>query len=133
MILKLIVSTLAQAKGQPDAEAPSIPIPQRVELLRLEALEARHSGQWKLSLQKQFFALILGLGELRDLEFRDAWTNRELLRLGSPSRSVHALLAPLVEELEPKEFGRAQVLAEDLDRLEALARQYFGELEGRQA
>ncbi len=102
-------------------------IAERVALLRAEAAEARARGDLKLALRKQFFALVLGLGGRGDLQFRDAWTNREVLARGRPSPEVDRLLFPLVTELEAKEFGRAPVSTADLDRLEALCANYLGD------
>ena len=128
-LVRLAVNKLGEHFGDRGAKGKSqIPVQQRVAQLRLDAREARLAGKLRLSLQKQFFALVLGLGERGDLEFRDAWTNRELLALGSPSNEVQNVLAPLLIELEPKEFGREAVQDHDLNRLEELARNYFGAL-----
>ncbi len=126
------IRVLRRAQGSAQEEAV-IPVRQRVALLREEAQRARLAGDWKLALRKQFFALVLGLGERGDLEFRDAWTNRELLALGSPARPIHAVLEPLLVELEPKEFGRMPVAVADLDRLEELLDEYFGAADGSSA
>jgi hypothetical protein len=129
LLVRLAMNKLGERFGtRTQAGQPLIPVHQRVAQLRLAAREARQAGNLRLALQKQFFALVLGLGERGDLEFRDAWTNRELLALGSPSREVQAVLAPLLVELEPKEFGREPVLEHDLNRLEELAANYFGVL-----
>lgn len=130
LVTRLVAHQWAERRRQAEREELELPVLERVALLRMEAQDARRAGQWKLALQKQFFALVLGLGERGDLEFRDAWTNRELLALGSPAPGVQRVLGPLLEELEPKEFGRVEVQAEDLDRLEALASEYFGALGG---
>ena len=74
-------------------------------------------------------ALVLGLGSRGDLEFRDAWTYRELLARGRPSPEANGVLGPLVEELEAKEFGHASIALDDLDRLEGLCRRYLGALQ----
>ena len=130
LIMRYVITLLVERYGVArDGTENVVPVHERVAALRLAALQARRDGDWQVSLQKQFFALVLGLGQRGDLEFRDAWTNRELLALGSPTHSVQAVLKPLLEELEPKEFGRASVESHDLDRLEALAVDYFGALE----
>jgi len=131
LVLRLVAHQVAQRRKRAEGGELDIPVFERVALLRLEAQAARRAGHWKLALQKQFFALVLGLGERGDLEFRDAWTNRELLKLGSPAPEVLRVLSPLLEELEPKEFGRVEVEARDLDRLEELAGEYFGALRGQ--
>ena len=107
------------------AQGPSVA--ERVAALRREALEARERGDLRLALRKHFFALVLGLGSRGDLEFRDAWTNRELVARGKPSPAVEAILGPLVRELEGKEYGHEPVGPGDLDRLEALCRKYLGQ------
>ena len=108
-------------------EAHSGPsVASRLAQLRREAREARTAGDLRLALRKQFFALVLGLGTRGDLEFRAAWTNRELLRRGRPSPEIAALLEPLVVEFERKEFGNEPVDERDLDRLEALYVEHLG-------
>ena len=102
-------------------------IAERVALLRAEAAQARARGELRLALRKQFFALVLGLGGRGDLQFRDAWTNREVLARGDPSAEVDTLLTPLVVELEAKEFGHESVSTADLDRLESLCARYLGD------
>jgi hypothetical protein len=106
-------------------EGPSVA--ERVARLRREASAARAAGDLRLALRKQLFALVLGLGGRGDLEYRDAWTNRELVDRGKPSPDVRGLLSPLVLELEAKEFGRVPVLPGDVDRLEGLCARYLGE------
>ncbi len=92
----------------------------RVRALAAQAAAARERGELRLALRLALHALLLALGGRGDLELNAAWTNRELLRRGMPSRAVLELLEPLVRELEPKEFGRAEVAAADVERLEAL-------------
>lgn len=92
----------------------------RVRGLAEAARAARTAGDLRLALRLLFQALLLALGGRGDLELRAAWTQRELLRRGRPSREARALLEPLVRELEPKEFGRAAVEARDVERLERL-------------
>ena len=104
-------------------------IPERVARLRREAAAARKEGDLRLALRKNLFALILGLGGRGELEYRDAWTNRELLFRGKPAPKMRELLTAVVTELEAKEFGHEQVLARDVDRLEGLCELYLGALE----
>ena len=103
-------------------------VEERVRELRQRAAAARRAGEARLALRLSFFALVLGLGGRGDLAYRDAWTNRELLRRGQPSRAIRELLTPLVEELEAKDFGRERATEGDLDRLEALCESYLGPL-----
>ncbi len=114
----------ARGLGLEGSGGPSVE--ERVRQLLEEAREARARGEARLALRKFLFALVLGLGRRGDLEFRDAWTYRELLARGNPSAEVEQLLTPLVLELEAKEFGRVPVADPDLDRLERLCRHHLG-------
>lgn len=92
----------------------------RLAELAAAARAARARGELRLALRLHLHALLVALGGRGDLELNAAWTNRELLRRGKPSREARLLLEPLVRELEPKEFGRAPVDAADVERLAAL-------------
>jgi hypothetical protein len=106
---------------RPAAPPPDLPGgAERLRELAQAARAARAAGDLRLALRHLFHALLVALGGRGDLELRPAWTNRELLRHGRASGAVRALLSPLVRELEPKEFGRAEVREEDVARLEAL-------------
>ena len=107
------------------ALAAGLGLEERLRRLRAEAAAARAAGDLRLALRTNLFALVLGLGRTGDLVYRDAWTNRELLARGKPSKAVRALLEPLVRELEPKEFGSGDVLPSDVDRLEALVEEHL--------
>lgn len=102
------------------------------ELLE-RARAARAAGDRQLALRLFLWALIVGLAQRGDLAFNPAWTNRELLRRGRPEPRALALLAELIDELEPKEYGRAPIEEPDLDRLAGLAANQFAALaaEGR--
>ncbi len=117
--------------GQDGAGGPTIA--QRVRELRRQARAARERGERRVALRKLLFALVLGLGERGDLQYRDAWTNRELLRRGRPAPEVERFLAPLVVELEAKEFGREAATEADLDRLESICDRALGAAEGAAA
>lgn len=80
-------------------------IASRVEALRARAREAEAAGDWIEALRLDFFALVIGLGERGDLDYRDAWTNRELLERGMPSRKVEHSLRPVVHRLDAHSFG----------------------------
>jgi hypothetical protein len=92
----------------------------RLTELAAAAREARARGDLRAALRHALHALLVALGGRGDLMLEPAWTNRELVSRGRPSRAARELLEPLVRELEPKEFGRAEVAAADLERLEAL-------------
>lgn len=77
----------------------------RVEELRARARAAEAAGNWIEALRLDFFALVIGLGERGDLDYRDAWTNRELLERGFPSQQVECSLRPIVRRLDAHSFG----------------------------
>ncbi len=106
------------------------PIPRRAQELRLRARSARAQGDLSLALRLTFFALVVGLGRRGDLDYRDAWTNRELLARGHPAADVSSLLGPLVDELDRKMFGSGETTEADVDRLEALCTRWLGSREG---
>ena len=98
----------------------------RVGSLRAEAEQARRGGDLRLALRLSLFALFVGLGRRGDLDYRDAWTGRELLERGKPDPEVFSLLAPLVTELDAKLFGRQPATPEDVERMERLCDQWLG-------
>lgn len=129
----LAAGRIRRRKLRDAAERGGPTVGQRVELLRREAADARAGGDLRLALRKNLFALVLGLGSRGDLDYRDAWTNRELLFRGRPAPKMRDMLASVVTELEPKEFGREPVLDQDVDHIEELCRRYLGALEERAA
>ena len=98
----------------------------RAAELRAEADRARGSGDLARALRLYLFALVVGLGRRGELEYRDAWTNRELLERGQPSAEVRAELGPLVRELDRKLFGGEPSTAEDVEHLAALCERFLG-------
>lgn len=101
---------------------------ERVKDLLERARAARARGELADALRFTFWALVVGLSERGDLEYRDAWTNRELVERGKPRPDVARVLAPLVPDLDAKSFGHVPALASDVDRLEALCREHLGGL-----
>jgi hypothetical protein len=101
-------------------EKPEPTRQERVADLRARANAARSAGQNLLALRLYFTALVVGLGEAGDLEYRDAWTNRELLERGRPKPAVETALAPLLEDLDRKSFGGALATASDVDAMAQL-------------
>jgi hypothetical protein len=101
-------------------------VQRRIDDLRARAQAARAAGDLVLALRLQFAALVIALGTRGDLDYRDAWTNRELFERGRPSEPVAALLAPLVEELDRKGFGGAPASEEDVETIERLSRHLLG-------
>lgn len=102
------------------AEDPKIERARRVAGLRERARAADARGEHLLALRLEYTALVVGLGERGDLEYRDAYTNRELLERGKPGRDAEAILRPLVPELDEKSFGGGAATRDDYARLSAL-------------
>jgi hypothetical protein len=98
----------------------------RVADLRRNARSARTAGNYVLSLRLYFTALVVGLGEKGDLEYRDAWTNRELLERGEPREQVERKLAPLVRDLDAWSFGGVPALEADVDRMSHVVDELLG-------
>lgn len=122
LIVLAVVRRLRRARA---TVAPGAAVHERVAELRRLAAEARARGDVALALRYLLFALVLGLGQRGDLQYRDAWTNRELIERGRPTERVRALLMPLVLELEAKEFGRAPVEPADVERLAGLCERWL--------
>ena len=101
-------------------------VQRRIDDLRARAQAARAAGDLVLALRLHFAALVIALGTRGDLDYRDAWPNRELFERGRPSEPVAALLAPLVEELDRKGFGGAPASEEDVETFERLSRHLLG-------
>lgn len=106
--------------GSPAPEDPRAARARRVAELRSQARAADERGDHVLALRLEFTALVVGLGERGDLEYRDAYTNRELLERGRPGREAQGLLAPIVPELDRKSFGGESATHADFVRLAAL-------------
>jgi hypothetical protein len=98
----------------------------RVGELRRLARSARTAGNHVLALRLYFTALVVGLGEKGDLEYRDAWTNRELLERGEPSERVERKLSPLVRGLDEKSFGGAPAHDDDVDAMSRVVDELLG-------
>jgi hypothetical protein len=92
----------------------------RVGELLERARAASAAGELALALRLYFSALVIGLGERGDLEYRDSWTNRELLERGRPAPAALSLLKPLVPGLDRKSFGHEPTSPADVEALESL-------------
>lgn len=90
------------------------------------ARDARQHGDLAAALRCFFTALVVGLSEQGRLEYRDTWTYRELLERGAPRGDVRGVLAPLVPRLDAVSFGRATPELDEVERLDALCRQWLG-------
>lgn len=95
-------------------------VERRVEALRRLAREAEEAADWTRALRLHFFAAVVGLGERGDLDYRDAWTNRELLERGDPSAQVRGTLSPLMQELDERSFGLRPTEAVDVRRFSSI-------------
>jgi hypothetical protein len=74
----------------------------------------------------EFTALVVGLGQRGDLEYREAFTNRELLERGRPGAEAERMLRPLVPELDRKSFGGEPAAPGDVARIAALCDRWLG-------
>ena len=113
------------AAAEAAAVQPEEGVGDRLAELRRRALQAREQGDLALALRLHFFALLVGLGRRGGLEYRDAWTARELLARGRPTAEVAETLAPLVREIDERTFGRTPVVPADVDALEALGARWL--------
>ncbi len=93
----------------------------RVEELRERARAAEARGDLALALRLEFFAIVVALGEHGELEFRPAWTNRELCARGKPAPALAERLLGVLDELDPRTWGAQPARPADLARLRALA------------
>jgi hypothetical protein len=125
LLIARSVRSRARAAGDRPGEDPEARRARVRELLE-RAAGARAAGELRLALRLTLWALVVGLSEQRELEYRDAWTNRELLERGRPSPAVAAELGPLQDELDRKLFGGGEVGDADLERLEGLCRRWLG-------
>lgn len=117
---------MRRARGAVPTEARDLARARRVDALRREARAAEGRGDGIEALRLYFFALVVGLGERGDLEYRDAWTNRELLERGDPSPRVEQQLAPLVAALDAHSFGRVPAGERDVRRFSDLCARWLG-------
>jgi len=117
------------APGRSGSSAPGMR--ERVSRLVSEARSARAAGDLRRSLRLFCSALVVGLGASGDVSYREAWTNRELLRRGQPKAAARRLLEELVRELEGKEYGREEITAADLEHLEELCAVHLEGVGGR--
>lgn len=129
LVVWAVVRTVRFRREHEVAAAAATPVEsraRRVARLRAEARAANQRGEHVLALRLEFTALVCGLGERGDLEYRDAFTNRELLERGRPGREAEALLRPLVPELDRKSFGGEPASHADFVRLSALCDRLVG-------
>lgn len=119
--LGLVVARTLGSRRRPARRGEPASGPSPLEVARelfARARAERAQGRSREALRSFLHALVLTLGGRGVLEFRPAWTLRELIARGSPAEEARALLDELVLEFEPKDFGDAPIREEDLDRLE---------------
>lgn len=130
LVMVMVRGRAGRWRGRdPRGVEPSEAVRVRVAELRARARAAELDGDLVLALRTHLFALVVGLGEVGDLEFRPTWTDRELLQRGHPEPRVRQWLGGLLDDLDPKTFGHQLVSVEDVRRLDGLsAKVLSGEL-----
>lgn len=126
LLLRLGRDALPELRRQGGAVS-AVHVQRRVAELRARARAAEAKGEWVEALRLDFFALVVGLGQRGDLEYRDAWTNRELLARGEPSPALAQVLAPLVHELDARSFGGLGADRADVRRFASVCERLLGE------
>jgi len=127
LVVRLVMAWLRNRRATPEATLEHARAARVAELLAA-ARAARANGDVVTSLRLHFWALVIGLSERGDLEYRDAWTNRELVERGHPRPEVARVLAPLVPGLDAKSFGHAPASDADVEELAQLCREHLGGL-----
>jgi hypothetical protein len=123
--VRLVLAWIRSRRATPEAALESARAARVAELLA-SARAARANGDVVLALRLHFWALVIGLSERGDLEYRDAWTNRELVERGHPRPEVARILAALVPDLDAKSFGHAPASDADVEQLAQLCREHLG-------
>lgn len=116
-----------RARGAADAAAdPEELRRRRVERLREEAREAEAAGDLVRALRLYFVALVIGLSERGELDYRESWTNRELFERGAPRSEAARELGALVPALDAHSFGGVPAARGEVDRMAALCDRWLG-------
>jgi hypothetical protein len=131
VLVALALSLVRRARGRAGSAAPAAADPQaerraRVAGLRAAARAALARGDHRLALRLEFTALVVGLGQKGDLEYREAYTNRELVARGHPGPEAERVLRPLVPELDRKSFGGEPAGPQDVERMAQLCDRLLG-------
>jgi hypothetical protein len=116
ILWRLIAMRRSRVEGKPLTERQERQRA-RAAVLRIQAAEARTAGDLGLALRLEVAALVVGLGEHGDLEYRPAWTLRELLRRGKPREPLASSLLELIDEVEPLCFSGVEVEEEQYLRI----------------
>ena len=99
----------------------------RAAALRAAAVRSHASGELALALRQQLTALVVGLGEHGQLDYRPAWTLRELVARGRPPLALAGALEQLIDEVEPLCFARVEVREADYQRVARFVDQKLAE------
>lgn len=94
-----------------------------VEELLAEGARAQSGGELAAALRAYWAALVTGLGRGAELVYRPAWTCREMLARSPGEGPDVELLARLLPRVEELEFGRAEIVAGDVDELARLCQE----------
>jgi len=116
----------ARRRSSATVEGVELSPAERARELARDAAIARDAGDLRLASRLYAFALVVGLGARGDLEYDDAWTNRELVERGEPTPELRAWLAPLVGELDRLLFGAGTPADADVERLARLVHEHVG-------
>ena len=98
----------------------------RLERLLAEARAAQSSGDHRLALRLYFWALVVGLSGQGRIEYREAWTGREMLERTRLTGNLAGELGPLVREVDALSFGGGIVSAEDSARMARTCSEWLG-------
>ncbi len=126
VLIVSLVRRLRLRRAGAEAVDPELARAGRVRELLARARAAHARGELLDALRLHFWALVIGLSERGDLEYHDAWTNRELLARGKPRADARGILEPLVPRLDAQSFGHAPVFAADVEQLAELCRRHLG-------
>ena len=125
LVVRVVLAWLRNRRATPEAVLENARAV-RVAQLLAAARAARANGDVVLALRLHFWALVIGLSERGDLEYRDSWTNRELVERGHPRPEVARILAALVPGLDARSFGHAPASDADVEELAQLCREHLG-------
>lgn len=98
----------------------------RLAELVAQAEQAFARGEHALALRAWICALLVGLGERGELDYRDAWTLRELVERGRPREDLRAHLAPWVEQIDAASFGGRAVGPAEAARARSFVETFLG-------
>lgn len=124
----LLVLRLALRSSRADRTRRSVPEllrSRRIQELLEEAATADSQGDLRLALRLYFQALVVGLGESGELDYRAAWTLREIMERGQPRPNVRRLLEEVLAQVEPRSFGATPTDRGDVDQLRDLCAQHL--------